>query len=301
MKLKFLPGYLFFITFTIIFLLTPCSPASHSSSMVSDEPGWRLTFADEFEGTTLNTDVWDTCIPWWDPDYCTIEDDSELQVYLPENAYLDGNGHLMLKAQKKVVGERSYASGMVDTYNSFSFTYGYIETRVKIPAGKGFWPAFWMLPPNDGPWPIDEIDGMENLGYDPTTVYFTYHWPSDGTAENFQSHYTSSDFSTDWHTFAVDWEPSAVTWYVDGVERARYTEAENITSKPMFLILQLAIGGQDSWPGPPHDTTPFPSYFQIDYIRVWQQISLTKIYLVLMGKTTAENAESLLSPHDTLK
>jgi beta-glucanase (GH16 family) len=77
----------------------------------------------------------------------------------------------------------------------------------------------------------------------------------------------------------VDWEPGAITWYVDGVVRAQYTDVSNITSKPMFIILNLAIGGVGSWPGPPDDTTPFPSYFQIDYVRVWQQSSPLPTYL----------------------
>jgi uncharacterized repeat protein (TIGR01451 family) len=263
--------YLWFIFLAVVIWLSPGSTIGRSSSTIVDQSGRTLIFDDEFDGSTLNTAVWDTCIPWWDPNNCTIEDNSELELYLPENAYLDGNGHLMLKAEKKHLGGRNYVSGMVDSYNSFSFQYGYAEARLKVPAGNGFWPAFWMLPPNDGPWPIDEIDIMENLGYDPTTAFFSYHWPADGSTQLVQHHITGPDFSADWHTFAVDWEPSAIIWYVDGVERARYTEASNITSKPMFVILQLAIGGVDSWPGPPDDTTPFPSYFQVDYVRVWQQ------------------------------
>jgi uncharacterized repeat protein (TIGR01451 family) len=271
--------YLWFIFLAVVIWLSPCSTVKHSASMMFDKPGWTLIFDDEFDGTTLNTAVWEPCIPWWDPNNCTTEDNSELELYLPDNAYMDGSGHLMLKVEKKDVGGRNYVSGMVDSYNSFSFQYGYAEARLKVPAGNGFWPAFWMLPVNDGPWPRDEIDVMENLGYNPIAAYFTYHWPSGDTTQQIGHHITGPDFSEGWHTFAVDWEPSAIIWYVDGVERARYTEVDNITSKPMFVILNLAIGSEDSWPGPPDDTTPFPSYFQVDYVRVWQPSSAVSLSL----------------------
>lgn len=285
--------YLWLLFLAFIIWLSPVSTASYSSSNQYDRPGWTLIFDDEFNGTTLNTAIWDTCIPWWAPSNCTIEDNSELELYLPENAYLDGNGNLLLKAEKKDVGGRHYVSGMVDSYQKFSFQYGYVEARMKMPAGKGFWPAFWMLPPNEGAWPPDEIDIMENLGYDPTTAYFTYHWPTDSGTQAFQYHYTGPDFSTDWHTFAVDWEPSSITWYVDGVVRASYTDAQNITNKPMFIISNLAIGGVGSWPGPPDNSTPFPSYFQIDYVRVWQQSSGFTIYLPLVVKPTTTSTGSV--------
>jgi beta-glucanase (GH16 family) len=68
---------------------------------------------------------------------------------------------------------------------------------------------------------------------------------------------------------AVDWEPHAITWYVDGIERRRYTDTNHIVSKSMYLIANLAVGGD--WPGPPDRPTRFPSYLEIDYIRVWQR------------------------------
>jgi beta-glucanase (GH16 family) len=252
------------------------APASYEGGLYYDKPGWLLIFDDEFNGTTLNTARWDTCYPWVDHSNCNLADSNELEVYQSDEAYLDGAGHLILRTQKKTVNGFNYTSGMVDTYYSFSFTYGYVEARLKVPAGKGLWPTFWILPANDGPWPVDEIDVMENLGQDPTTAYFTYHWPSGGTTLLSQYHYTGPDFSADWHIFAVDWEPDAIIWYVDGVERARYTDASNITSKPMFVIVNLAVGGD--WPGSPDDTTPFPNYYQVDYVRVWKKVT-SQLYL----------------------
>jgi beta-glucanase (GH16 family) len=97
-----------------------------------------------------------------------------------------------------------------------------------------------------------------------------YHYPNgtDNGGDNGKE-WTGPDFSAGWHTFGVDWEPNAITWYVDGVERRTYTDTSNITSKPMFLLANLAVGG--SWPGSPDASTQFPALYQIDYIRVWQK------------------------------
>jgi beta-glucanase (GH16 family) len=67
----------------------------------------------------------------------------------------------------------------------------------------------------------------------------------------------------------VDWQPNAIIWYVDGIERWRFTEASRISSEPMYLLLNLAVGGD--WAGPPDGDTGFPSYFEIDYVRVWER------------------------------
>jgi hypothetical protein len=96
-----------------------------------------------------------------------------------------------------------------------------------------------------------------------------YHYGNNGDSGG---EWTGPDFSGDWHTYAVDWEPDAIVWYVDGIERRRYTDAANITNKPMYLIANLAVGGD--WPGSPDSTTPLPASYQIDHIRVWQKANL---------------------------
>ena len=80
---------------------------------------------------------------------------------------------------------------------------------------------------------------------------------------------TREDFSANWHTYAVDWEPNVIIWYVDGIERLRYTDTTRIVKKPMYLIANLAVGGDS--PGAPDASTSFPSYYEIDYIRVWKR------------------------------
>jgi beta-glucanase (GH16 family) len=207
---------------------------------------------------------------------CTHNQD-ELELYQPANVTVN-NGILSLTAQKQdvtVSGQTfHYTSGMISTGpadgNSspkFSFQYGYMEMRAWIPAGKGLWPAFWTLAA-DGSYP-PEIDVFEILGDQTAVDNMNYHYPNGSSDEGADtgSTWNGPDFSTGWHTFAVDWEPGSLTWYVDGV--ARFQTTSNVTSKPQYLIANLAVGG--SWPGNPDATTPFPSALQIDYIRVWQK------------------------------
>jgi beta-glucanase (GH16 family) len=254
---------------------------------VGQSGSWNLIFSDEFEGTSLDTNKWAPCY-WWNSSGCTNPGNAELEWYLPQNIGLSG-GILSLTARKQTIvasdGKTyNYTSGMittdrltsdVNTPPKFSYRYGYAEMRAKVPKGAGIWPAFWMIP-KDHSWP-PEIDAMEILGSDPLTSYMTIHWGADWTVhqQSTQS-YTGPDFSSGWHTFAVDWEPNVVTWYIDGVQRYKYTNMANIPSKEMYLVANLAVGG--NWPGSPNSATIFPSDFQIDYIRVWQKAVRTQFH-----------------------
>lgn len=168
----------------------------------------------------------------------------------------------------------NYTSGMVstggrkyETQPGFVFTYGYVEARVKVPAGQGLWPAVWLLPANYQ-WP-PEIDVMEILGDEPDLTHMHYHYlRPDGTHADVGSTWRGPDFSAGWHTFAVDWRPDALVWYVDGVERARLSDPAAITSEPSYLLLNLAVGGD--WPGAPDQTTVLPADYLVDHVRIWQ-------------------------------
>jgi beta-glucanase (GH16 family) len=166
-----------------------------------------------------------------------------------------------------------YLSGIINSYDSFKMTHGYVEARVKLPVGKGLWPAFWLLNTHyvgDAP----EIDVMEFLGDNPSTVYHTYHyfdinnnWSKISTP-SFTS--TAQDWTHSFHTFGLAWSPNELVWYIDGVETRRITNSDyKISAQAMYLILNLAVGGQ--WPGDPDATTPFPATFEIDYIRAYKK------------------------------
>lgn len=265
--------------------VTPAMTASLTPTPVieisPEIPGnWKLVWSDEFEGTQLDTSRWTTCY-WWADTGCTIISNNELEWYQPGNVTVQ-NGKLILEAREQQVeglnGEiYPYTSGMVSSGRSsseltesprFSFQYGYVEMRAKIPAGQGIWPAFWMLPLTHVSRP--EIDIMEILGHEPDTVKFYYHYvDSEGDRADSGGEWVGPDFSEDWHTFGVDWQPDRITWYVDGVQRFEFTDTSAISSEPMYILLNLAVGGD--WPGAPDESTMFPSQYMIDYVRVFQR------------------------------
>ncbi|MEP6985967.1 MAG: glycoside hydrolase family 16 protein, partial [Chloroflexota bacterium] len=188
--------------------------------------GWTMIFDDEFDGSTLDTSKWNTCFHWatdYNFNYCRAGND-ELQWYQPDDVSVQ-NGLLRLKAEKRQLYGANYTSGMVASNNKFNYLYGYAEARVRVPKGKGLWPAFWTLP-KDNTWP-PEIDIMEVLGDRPTVAYTTLHWGADNSSSG--KVYNGPDFSADFHTFAADWEPGLVVWTIDGVEVFRMTT--NVPSK----------------------------------------------------------------------
>lgn len=219
-------------------------------------PGWKLTWSDEFTGTSVNTSKW--LVVNRDPNK-----NGEAQWYAPNHVSVV-NGMLRLKSTNTWTNGKQYTSGSVESVNRFFQKFGRFEGRMRMPKTQGIWPAFWMLP-NPSGWP-PEIDIMELLGHDPDTVYFSNHW---GVWPNNQHQTTTingPDYSADFHTFAVDWWADRIECYIDGFRKATHTQA--IPQTAFFIILNTAVGGQ--WPGYPDGTTVFPQYFDIDYVRAYQ-------------------------------
>ncbi len=277
------------LTYIISQLLSVPHRAQAEVLPVGQVNGWKLVFSDEFDDAVLNGAKWTTCYPWsGDDDRCAHS--QELEWYMPANVSI-GNGVASLSAKSQhVVGSNgksySYTSGMITTGINkwdtalparFAFTYGFMEIRTKVPRGQGLWPAFWLLPfssQDPGKWP-PEIDAMEILGNDPTTVHMHFHYKdSQGVDRDSGGSYTGPDFSAGYHTYGVSWEKDAIRWYVDGVEaRPAFTEGQFIPAEPMYILANMAVGG--SWPGAPDATTDFPATMDIDYIRVWQKPVVT--------------------------
>ncbi|MFF4037738.1 ricin-type beta-trefoil lectin domain protein [Streptomyces sp. NPDC001816] len=198
-----------------------------------------------------------------------------------KNAALDGQGHLVITARKENpagyqcwYGSCQYTSARMNTAGKFNAQYGHVEARMKIPRGQGMWPAFWMLgtPVN---WPDSgEIDVMENVGFEPSTVHGTIHGPGYSGSGGIGAGYTLPNgqaFADAFHTFAVDWAPDSITWSVDGNVYQRRTPADLggktwVFNKPFFLILNLAVGGY--WPGDPDGSTQFPQQLVVDSVSV---------------------------------
>ena len=248
--------------------------------------GFNLVWHDEFNGTELSEDDWNRekhQVGWVN---------HELQEYIPTDEYsFVKDGNLVIQPKKTVddEGNVSYASGRVNTQNKHDVKYGRFEARIKFPQGKGYLPAFWMMPQDEdyyGQWPkCGEIDIAEVLGDNLTVNYGTVHYGEPHNQNQGTYTLASGDFANDFHVFAVDYEPGVIKWYVDGEQ---YYETSDWFSKwpgapekaypapfdqPFHVILNVAVGGD--WPGDPDDTTPFDERgaMYVDYVRIYQKDS----------------------------
>ncbi len=237
-----------------------------------ERDGWALRWQDEFDGDALD---------WfrWNAQDVQSPRNQELQYYTPNDVSVE-DGHLRLSSHRASFRGRAFTSGAVDTHGKFSFTYGRVEVRARLPEmGQGIWPAVWMLgnacnPLGDPcPWPTPtaaEIDIVEVVN-DPTALYLNVHHGSTvGTSES--SGFVAKpvpDLSERFHTFAIEWEPGGVVrWYLDDEQLAQ-RQVPGVFDQPMYLVLNTAVGG--TWPGPPEAGTPFPQEFDVDYVRVYQR------------------------------
>lgn len=261
---------------------------------------WKQIFGDEFNDNMVDLQKWGKCYYWYSQYYDGCANGNELQYYTGSQVSESG-GSLRLTAEKRNVqgwngtAEQTYnyTSGMLSTvrYNyesythvPFATTYGYFEARIKMPKGQGLWPAFWLLEEDQTSPP--EIDIMEFLGHDPSTVYMNYHYIDNGNKQD-QSTYTTTDFTQDWHTYAVNWEKGKITWYIDGIARKTFV-GNQVTDKPMYILINLAVGGD--WPGSPDGTTPFPSTMEVDYVRVYKLQATPITTTPLVGDTNTAKA-----------
>ncbi|MGQ4490661.1 lectin [Streptomyces sp. SAS_281] len=247
------------------------------------------TFSDEFDGAAGSAVDGSK----WQIETGDNVNNHERQYYTSgnKNAALDGQGHLVITARKENpanyqcwYGTCQYTSARLNTSGKFTQAYGHVEARMKIPRGQGMWPAFWMLGSDIGQvgWPNSgEIDIMENVGFEPSTVHGTLHGPGYSGSGGIGAGYTLPNgqaFADAFHTFAVDWAPDSVTWSVDGNVYQHRTPADTngnawAFNKPFFLILNLAVGGY--WPGDPDGSTAFPNQLVVDHVRVTTSDSQT--------------------------
>ena len=252
--------------------LQPPSPATY-----------KLVWSDEFsgpDGSAPDSSKWTYDIGgngWGN---------NELEYYTnrAQNAQIKG-GNLVITAQLEAYTgadgvTRNYTSARLKTQGLFSQAYGRFEARIKIPAGQGMWPAFWMLG-NDITsvgWPkCGEIDIMENIGKEPATVHGSLHGPSTSAPTSDLSAPFSlpagQNFAGDFHLYAVEWEPGTIRFYADTNLYATFTSSQWpaggawVFDHPFFILLNVAVGG--SWPGSPDSTTVFPQQMLVDYVRVY--------------------------------
>ncbi len=207
---------------------------------------------------------------------------NELQYYTDalNNAKVE-NGSLVITAIKENFSGKNYTSARVISKNKGDFLNGRIEVRAKLPAGRGTWPAIWMLPTDwaYGDWPKSgEIDIMEHVGFDPNNVLFSIHTHaynhSIGTQRSASMNIPTA--ITEFHKYRVDWTPYAVRGYFDDLLIFTFVNdgkgyATWPFDKRFHLLLNLAIGG--NWGGAQGvDDSIFPKSLEIDYVRVYKMI-----------------------------
>lgn len=221
---------------------------------------WELVWEDNFDGLSINQEKWN--MEDW-----AADKNNELQYYSPNNVEIK-NGLLQIISREERYGGRNYTSGAIHSKNKFSFLYGKVEMRAKLPSGQGIFPAFWMMTNKDYTW-LPEIDILEMLGHKPDEIWMVLHWMGDDRKlKSASSSYKGLDYSKGFHLFGIEWTPEYIAWFIDGEEKFRIDQ--NVPQEEMFLYLNTAIGG--NWPGDPDQTTPFPTLFEVDYVRVYQKL-----------------------------
>jgi beta-glucanase (GH16 family) len=261
--------------------LTYCADWEISAGIVGTHHGWKLVWSEEFQGvagTPPDKTKWspDKGGSGWGNEQLEYDTDNQ-------NVYQDGHGNLVLEARADNpqgywcwYGYCRYTSARISTEQHFSFTYGRIEARIKLPYGQGLWPAFWMLGSNFPKvgWPAcGEFDIMESLGGTAHSIHSSIHGPGDFEDTTMYT-LPHGSFSDSFHTFALEWTSKYLRFSIDG--KSYYTipkvgliknKQDWVFDQPFFIILNNAVGGR--WPGNPNATTVFPQKMLVSYVRVY--------------------------------
>lgn len=247
----------------------PTTPPAEDDDIKCPIEGYSLVWHDEFDGDKLSQD-WTCATGKGDNGW----GNNEIQYYTAENAAVaDGKLTITLADEGGTV-KSSRIYGKVGT----GWKYCYIEARMKLPTGKGTWPAFWMMPVNFTGWPADgEIDIMEEVGYNPNVIHSTIHcnkYNNTGTSIE-GNNVTVATAQTEFHTYAMEWDADHMTFYADGAEIHTYkNDGTGRDAWPFdaafYPIINLAWGG--AWGGAQGiDASCLPATLEVDYVRVFQK------------------------------
>ncbi|MBQ6199920.1 MAG: family 16 glycosylhydrolase [Prevotella sp.] len=255
--------------------ITVTQAAAEQAAYYAPE-GYQLVWHDEFnEGTELNAADWTHEVQ---KDHWV---NNELQNYVnhvtPKGRYVTEvmDGSLRIHCFKE---DGKIYSGRVYAHVKSGWTYGYIEASIKLPKGKGTWPAFWMMPVNFRSWPADgEIDIMEEVGYHPnyvsSSLHANAHVHSNGTQVTHEMYCKGAE--GEFHTYAIEWTAQNITTFVDGKKQLSYDNRglgrdDWPYNDPFYVIFNLAWGGD--WGGQQGvDENALPVTMEVDYVRVFQK------------------------------
>jgi beta-glucanase (GH16 family) len=253
-------------------LLAPLAsaPLADTSGVFETKPNWAEEF--NYTGAPDTTNwTYDLGGSGWG--------NHELQNYTRDSSNVKVTGGcLVVTARKGISADKQYSSARLVSKNKGNFLYGRVEVRAQLPAGRGTWPAIWMLPTDwaYGGWPKSgEFDIMEHVGYDLDNVHVTAHTEKYYFKINTQKSGTLKvpGATTGFHLYRADWTPDAIRGYVD--DQLVLTFANEGTGyqvwpfdKRFHLLLNVAVGGD--WGGQQGvDSAAFPTSMLVDYIRVY--------------------------------
>ena len=218
----------------------------------------NLIWSDEFN--TLSKWKWDLVKePSWKPA-------KRKQYYLPRNLSAK-KGILTINLKKETYKGDPYTSGSLHTKLRKPFHYGRIEIRAKAADGHGLLSALWLQPTDRSEFP--EIDIMEVLGQEPNQHWNVVHW--EDKKKNRMRNFTYTDspkpLTKGFHTYGIIWKKDRLTFTLDG--KVTHVMTKNVPKKPMFLMMNVSVGGQ--WATDPKPKQKFPQKMQIDYVRYYKK------------------------------
>lgn len=284
-----------------IFLPTTQSPVTLACEAADAAPTLTLTlertFFDDFQQLDKGWSRWHPHFDGgWDakqqrwlgydwPVKRTLQGNQEQQVYVDPGYRGSGkaslgldpfrlvNGRLEITAQrtpepaKAALMGYEFTSGLLTSRPSFTQKYGFFELRARIPAGKGLWPAFWLLP-HDKSWP-PEIDVFEVVGQKPDVIVQTTHWrdPQSGAKKVSSCRTRLPGASEGFHQYGVLWTSERLVYYIDRRPVAHFKTPAGL-DQPMYMLMNLAVGG--NMVGRADEDTPMPAALVIEWVAAYQ-------------------------------
>lgn len=239
-------------------------------------PDYKLVWYDEFSTSSISPARWTYQVA--DAGWVNHELQTYVNARSPKGTKVAESSDGTLKIHTFKEGDKVYSARLYGR-KSLGFKYGYIEARIKLPKGKGTWPAWWMFPVDSSNWPgCGEIDIMEEVGVDANIVSSSIHC----TAYNHPNHTQKTHemycvgAEDGFHIYSIEWTEDYIRTYVDGTEQLYFENDHQNNNdtwpfyKPFFLILNVAWGGD--WGGYAGvDESALPLTMEVDYVRVWQK------------------------------
>ena len=193
----------------------------------------------------------------------SLASNKEAQCYEDRGVSITAGG-LVLTATRDSNNHHNlpWTSGVIVQNRDVAQLYGFFEAEASLPPGKGFWPAFWLLSA-DGQWP-PEIDVIEKVGKDENNV---------ATDAAYRAGVVGGDGA--WvhadlaglHRYGLLWTADTCTFFLDRRQVGQVATPAN-ARRPMYMLLNLAVGGSGSWPGEP-DPGVSTAQMVVRSVRCW--------------------------------